>query len=207
MMNSPLFNYYCHSSFLFIYTCLVNIWPPFNIFDYLELSEMFIAEILATTEKLSIYKIIHYHIQNFLFFLPLFLKLSLVCWKKARRAYIRASGHRTIQPEARSFHSPGHEETKVSRKQISYLFHFLKFKNSTSHSSLVCVSEEIKWLDCQGFKARMTWICCGQEQESQAAPRTRSSQKVISEALTEKQNLVWLQHGPGVLVCVCVIVY
>lgn len=89
-------------------------------------------------------------IQKFLFFLPLLLKLSLICLKKAGRTYIRANGHRPIKPETRSFHG-----------------RFLKFKNSKLHSSLIYGSEEIKWLDCQGFKARMTWICCRQEKGSQ----------------------------------------
>lgn len=205
---------------LFISICLFKIWLLFYSFSYLEL-------ILTLTDVFPNFQVNSCSLQKcwqlqkntdtqnhslprvFSFFIPFFKNFLRYVQRKPEEPTSGPTGHRPIIPETRSFHSPERGETELSRNALLFLLHFLKFKTSKSHSSLVyCGSGEIKWLDCQGFKERMMWICCSGG-GSQVPPSCQELREGDSRGHCWEAK-AWLQNGPGcmcVLLCICVCLY
>lgn len=199
---------------LFISICLFKIWLLLYCFSYL-------AWILTLTDIFPNFQVNSCSLQKcwqlqkktdtqnhslprvFSFFIPLFKNFLGYVQRKPEESTSGPTGHRPIKPETGSFHSPERGETELSRNVLPFLLHFLKFKNSKPHSSLVyCGSGEIKWLDCQGFKVRMMWICCSGG--SQAPPSRPELREGDSRGHCWEAK-AWLQNSPGLRQCICVL--
>lgn len=189
--------FYCSSYLEWILT-LTDIFPNFQV-NSCSLQKCWQLQKKTDTQNHSLPRV-------FSFFIPLFKNFLCYVQRKPEESTSGPTGHRPIKPETGSFHSPERGETELSRNVLPFLLHFLKFKNSKPHSSLVyCGSGEIKWLDCQGFKVGMMWIC--RSGGSQAPPSCPELREGDSGGHCWEAK-AWLQNGPGCAsMYVCVAVY